>query len=381
MSATCTYTGGPIFDGQTVLEDHVAMFTDNRLSRLVRRSEIADPGEIIDLGGDILAPGYVDLQVNGGDGLMLNDAPTVATLERMAAAHRRLGTLRFLPTLITDTPGITSSAIAATIQAIHAGVHGIAGLHLEGPHLSRARKGAHDGGLIRTMTDTDLAELIDAKAQLPVLKVTIAPESVAPEQVRALASAGILVALGHTEADYETCLTYMDAGASLVTHLFNAMSQLGHRAPGCVGAALTRGDISCGLIADGVHVHPAAMRAAFSAKQGPGGIYLVSDAMAVAGTDQLTFKLGGRAITRRDGCLTLADGTLAGADLDLTTAIRVCVEEVGLPLAQALRAATSVPAHLIGTHAGLVPGETRLEDVIRIAPDLTCATPLPDKVR
>ena len=124
-----------------------------------------------------------------------------------------------------------------------------------------------------------------------------------------------------------------------------------------------------------------AVRAAFSAKQGPGGIYLVSDAMAVAGTDQLTFKLGGREITRRDGCLTLADGTLAGADLDLTTAIRVCVEDVGLPLDQALRAATSVPAHLIGTHAGLVPGETRLEDVIRIAPDLTCATPLPDKMR
>jgi N-acetylglucosamine-6-phosphate deacetylase len=378
MSTTCTFTGGPIFDGQRIFQDHAAEFSGDRLSRLLPQSDLSDTGTVVDLAGDILSPGYVDLQVNGGGGLMLNDAPTVETLERMAAAHRRLGTLHLLPTLITDMREATSAAITNTIEAIGAGVPGIAGLHLEGPHLSLVRKGAHDGALIRPMTERDLAELMDAKTRLPVLKVTIAPESVTPEQVRALSKAGILVALGHTDADFETCLTYLDAGASMATHLFNAMSQLGHRAPGLVGAALTRGDVSCGLIADGIHVHPAAMRMAFSAKARPGRIYLVSDAMAVAGTDGKSFHLGGREITRSNGCLTLADGTLAGADLDLTTAIRVCVEKVGLPLDQALRAATSVPAGLIGVPTGLVPGETRLQDMIRISADLTGATPVTD---
>lgn len=376
MTTVFTITGGPVFDGTALLQGHVAQFVEGRLTAIQPQKEVTDFGETLDLGGHILSPGYVDLQVNGGGGVMLNDDPSVETLRRMTAAHRRLGTVRLLPTLITDRPAVTEAAIAAAQDAIKTGLNGVAGLHLEGPHLSLARKGAHDGDLIRPMTDEDLAMLLHAKTRLPVLKVTVAPESVTPEQVSALARAGVHVSLGHTDADYETCLTYADAGARMVTHLFNAMSQLGHRAPGLVGTALSRGGLSCGMIADSIHVHPVAMQAAFAAKQKPGDIYLVSDAMAVAGTDETSFHLGRRKIIRRDGRLTLADGTLAGADLDLTTAVRVCVDQVGLSVEKALRTATVVPAGLVGLTHGLVPGVTRLEDVIRIAPDLSTASPV-----
>ena len=226
----------------------------------------------------------------------------------------------------------SQAAIAAVEDAMRAGVPGIVGLHLEGPHLSIPRKGAHDPALIRPMEPADLETLLQAAGSLPFLKVTIAPENTTEGQVAALTEAGVLVSLGHSDADYETCRRYIAAGARCVTHLFNAMSQLGNREPGLVGAALASGDTSAGLIADTVHVHPETIRAAWTAKRGPGRIFLVSDAMAVAGSDATEFHLGGRLIKRKDGVLTLADGTLAGADLDLLTAMRVMVEEVGVEL-------------------------------------------------
>lgn len=373
--ASLTFRGGPIFDGTRLLTGHALRLEAGRVAVLAPEAEVAPGGEEIDLGGDILAPGYIDLQVNGGDGVMFNDDPSVETLTRMAAAHRRLGTAAILPTLITDTPAHSRAAIEAVAGAVAAGVEGIAGLHLEGPHLSLARKGAHDPALIRPMNDDDLAMLTEAAGRLPLLMMTIAPESVTLAQAGALAQAGVLLALGHTDTNYETCLAYEAAGVRCVTHLFNAMRQLGNREPGVVGAALDRGGLSAGLIADGIHVHPAAMRAAFAAKRGPGEIYLVTDAMAPAGTDQASFTLNGREITREDGRLTLADGTLAGADLDLTRAIRVLVEEVGLPLEIALAGATSVPARVAGIEAGhFAPGLAARP--VRIAADLGGCTPV-----
>ncbi len=373
---TVTFVNGPIFDGTHLQGGAAARFENGRFAALLPGMGEARDGQIVDLEGDILSPGYVDLQVNGGDGVMFNDAPDCATLARIARAHRALGVAALLPTLITDTPETTRAAIAAAIEAVAQGVPGIAGLHLEGPHLSVARKGAHDAALIRPMQADDLQALLAAARALPVLKVTVAPESVSEAQVAALAGAGVLVSLGHTDADYHTCLRHVAAGARCATHLFNAMSQLGNRAPGLVGAVLDQGALSAGLIADGIHVHPATLRAAWAAKSGPGQLFLVSDAMAVAGSDRQEFLLGGRRITRRDGRLTLADGTLAGADLDLTTALRVLVEEVGIGLAEALAAATSVPAALIGQSHGLrlAPGPA-LDEMIRIAPDLRSVRP------
>ena len=313
---------------------------------------------------------------------MLNDDPSVATIRRMAEAHRSLGVARLLPTLITDTPDKTVAAVEAAVRA--ADVPGVAGLHLEGPHLSVARKGAHEARLIRRMEADDLSFLLAAAERLPVLMITVAPESVTVEQVATLARAGVLVSLGHSDADFDTCQRYFAAGARCATHLFNAMSQIGNRQPGLVGAALANGAVSAGLIADGVHVHPEVMRLAWLGKRAPGRIFLVSDAMAVAGTAMASFELGGRRINRADGQLRLEDGTLAGADLDLTTAVSVLVRRVGVAPEDALAAVTRVPAELCGLGPyGLAVGVTRLEDVIRIGGDYARATPVsvPEAVR
>lgn len=368
MTQHLRISGGPIFDGHRLREAHEARFEDGRLIAIAPESGAPD----LDLAGDILAPGYVDLQVNGGGGVLLNDAPTPATLARIAEAHRALGTRALLPTLITDRAEVTDAAIAAAIAALEAGADGIAGLHLEGPHLAPARKGAHDDTLIRPMTEADLEVLCAAARHLPCLMVTLAPESVTLPQVRALTAAGIRVALGHSDADFETCRAYAAAGAHLATHLFNAMSPMTSRAPGLVGAVLDTGRLSSGVIADGHHVHPATLRCAFAAKRGPGRLFLVSDAMAVAGTDLPGFTLNGREIRREDGRLTLADGTLAGADLDLTRALQVLVDLVGLPLDTALEAAITTPAELIG----LPVQPAALSDFIRIRRDLSGCAPL-----
>ncbi|TRD20638.1 N-acetylglucosamine-6-phosphate deacetylase [Palleronia caenipelagi] len=366
-----------IFDGTRLIDGQALRFENGVLSACAAEAEIGGGAHVWDFDGDVVSPGFVDLQVNGGGGIMFNGRPDVQTVAQIARAHRNLGTTTILPTLITDTPDQTRDAIAATIEAVQHGVPGVAGLHLEGPHLSVARKGAHDPALIRQMEPADLDALCAAARALPVLMVTLAPESVTETQVATLTEAGVIVSLGHTDADFDTCFRYIDAGARCVTHLFNAMSQLGSRSPGLVGAALSNGTVSAGLIADAVHVHPQTIRAAWAAKTGPGAIFLVSDAMAVAGTDSDGFDLGGRRITRRNGVLTLADGTLAGADLDLTRAISVMVKEVGLTLEQALRAAIETPARLIGRRpAALIPGQAQLSDLIRIRRDLTSAAPL-----
>ena len=299
------------------------------------------------------------------------DELVAATLERIAAAHATLGALTILPTLITDTAETTRAAVAAVEEAVRAGVPGIAGLHLEGPHLSLARKGAHDPKLIRRMEEADLRFLCDAARRMPRLKITIAPESVDKEQIMALSNAGILVSLGHSDAPFATCIAAAAAGARNVTHLYNAMSQLTNREPGLVGAALRAPGLSAGIIADGLHVHPAALRLALAAKEGPGALYLVSDAMAPAASEIEGFTLNGRDIRRADGRLTLADGTLAGADLDLAQALRVMTREVGVPLAQALSMATSIPARVAGldrTAGFIAPGRTA--DLVHLTSDL-----------
>jgi N-acetylglucosamine-6-phosphate deacetylase len=371
------FHNGPIFDGQRLRTGVAAVFESGVLPDIRESATFPIDAQTIDLGGDILSIGFVDLQVNGGGGVMFNDDPSLATLRLMAEVHRGLGVTHLLPTLITDNAEITRHAIAAAIDAVQAKVPGIAGLHLEGPHLSVARKGAHDAALVRDMTEEDLAALLEAAEQLPCLKLTIAPESVTEAQVARLSEAGVLISLGHSDADFDTCQRYIAAGARCVTHLFNAMSQIGNRAPGLAGAAIANGAVSAGLIADGVHVHPEVMRMAWAAKRGPGTLFLVSDAMAVAGTSETEFELDGRRIERRGGQLRLSDGTLAGADLDLVTAVSTLVTQVGVDLEQALTAATSAPATLCGlTEHALIAGQTQLTDSIRIKSDLSNATPV-----
>lgn len=338
------YTGADIFDGMI---RHLGAALLVKDEKVVGIGKVPATAQVHALNGGVIAPGFVDLQVNGGGGILFNDAQSVATLRRMSQAHARGGTTAFFPTLITDTPARVAAAIEATVQAIDQGVTGIIGLHIEGPHLSVARKGAHDAALIRPMQDADLNLLLEAAKRLPHLMVTAAPESVSPAQIKTLTDAGVVISLGHTDANYEDCRAASEAGASCVTHLFNAMSQLAGRAPGLVGTALETGTLHAGLIADGIHVSAASIRIALQAKQGPAAVFLVSDAMATAGSDITEFELNGRTIYRRDGRLTLQDGTLAGADLDMPTALRFMVNAVGVSADAALEMATSAPAEVI----------------------------------
>lgn len=341
-------TGARIFTGEAWVEDRALLVEEGRIGGLVATGEVSPGIKTVDLSGKLLVPGFVDLQVNGGGGVMLNDIQTADAIRTICMAHARFGTTALLPTLITDRPDITEAAIAAGIESKQQGVQGFLGLHLEGPHLSLARKGAHDPALIRPMRDSDLKRLVSAMPQLDVLMTTVAPENATLDQVAALADAGLLVSLGHTDCDYDTVKRYAGVGVQTVTHLFNAMSPLGNREPGVVGAALEDGRLHAGMIADGFHVHPATMHAALRAKRGPGRIFLVTDAMATIGTDLQSFTLNGREILRAGGKLTLADGTLAGADIDMLASVRFVHERLGLPFEEALRMATVYPAETAG---------------------------------
>jgi N-acetylglucosamine-6-phosphate deacetylase len=346
--STHYFAAPEIFDGERSHAGVALAVAGGRVAAMPALSDVPPDAQLTRFGTGMIAPGFVDLQVNGGGGVMLNDAPSVDSIKRICAAHRQFGTTSLLATLITDTPEITRSALAAGIEAERTNVPGFAGLHIEGPHLSLARKGTHDPALIRPMSDDDLQELLEAKSHLRTLYVTIAPESVSLAQVAALASASVVVSLGHTDCTYETAMRYTDAGARCVTHLFNAMSQMGNREPGLVGAALARGELHCGLIADGYHVHRESMKAALRAKIGPGKVHLVSDAMSTVGSDIVSFVLNGRVIHRSAGQLTLADGTLAGADVDMNSCVRNAHGMLGVSMHEAVRMASTYPAQCIG---------------------------------
>ncbi|MDF1872805.1 N-acetylglucosamine-6-phosphate deacetylase [Vannielia sp.] len=337
------YRAAALHDGKVLCKGRVLLVEGGVCLGVVAPEEVPGNAEWVDLGAATIAPGLVDLQVNGGGGVMLNDAPDAATIARICTAHAAEGTTTLLPTLITDRPEATRAAIAG---ATAAGT----GLHLEGPHLDPRRAGAHAPALIRAMEADDLALLCEAAKALPALLITLAPASATPEQIAALVAAGAVVSLGHAECSYEEAAAAERAGARSVTHLFNAMSQMQGRTPGLVGAALSSERLAAGLICDGIHVHPANMRTAMRAR--PEAIYLVSDAMAVAGTALDYFNLNDREILRRDGRLTLADGTLAGADLVLLEAVRNAVAQCGTSLETALAMATGRPAALMGLKAG-----------------------------
>ncbi|WP_328804088.1 N-acetylglucosamine-6-phosphate deacetylase [Roseibium aggregatum] len=348
MATGKAYFSSAIFDGTNLQEGMALLVEGSRVAGLVPGAEVPRDHEKIDLGDGILSPGLIDLQVNGGGGLMLGEIESLEDLAVICRAHVGLGTTALLPTLITDTPENTLRVLEIAGIAAREKVPGFAGLHLEGPHLDPSRKGAHDARLIRPMAARDLDAYLEAARAMPSLMMTVAPEAVSRDQIRSLTEAGVIVSLGHSNATYDAVYASVEAGATCITHLYNAMSPLAHRDPGMVGAALNIGQLHAGLIADGVHVDPAAVEIALRAKKGPGAIFLVTDAMAVAGTGRTEFSLGGRRILRANGRLTLENGTLAGADITLPAALRFLQEQVGVSLETVLRMATSLPAATIG---------------------------------
>ena len=313
-------------------------------------------GDLIDLDGGYLVPGFIDAQVNGGGGVLFNNDTSVDAINAIGRAHRRFGTTGFLPTLISDDAAVMQRAITATRDAIEQGVPGVLGIHLEGPYLAPARKGTHDDAKFRVPDADEIAMATSLDNGISLL--TLAPERVPTESIRAIVRRGGIVTAGHTAGSYDEIRAGIDAGITGFTHLYNAMTPLQGREPGAVGAALEDDACWCGVIVDGVHVHPASLRVALKAKP-RGRVFLVTDAMPMVGGDDPSFDLYGETITAIDGVVRNAAGALAGSALDMASAVRNSVHLLGLPLDEACRMAAQYPAEFLGiggSHGRIAPG-------------------------
>ena len=329
------------------IEDGLAVVVEGGRIAAVTTSQQAlqRATEVHDLQGATLVPGFIDCQVNGGGGVLFNNSPDVAALRSIGLAHRKFGTTGFLPTLISDDADRMREAIAAAREAIIQGVPGVLGIHLEGPYLADSRKGTHDASKFRVpdAQEIALATALDNGLTL----VTLAPERVGAETIRAFVERGAIVCAGHTAASYEEARAGIEAGISGFTHLYNAMSPLTGREPGAVGAALEDAHAWCGVIVDGHHVHPVSLRVALAAKP-RGKVFLVTDAMPPVGADDPSYELYGETIIARDGVVRNAAGSLAGSALDMATAVRNSVAMLGVPLEEAARMASTYPAEFLG---------------------------------
>ncbi len=343
-----------VFDG-TALRERTAVIIDGaRITDVVPTADLPRtiPVHMLPTGA-WLAPGFVDLQVNGGGDVLFNDQPSVQSIRTIAAAHRRCGTTSFLPTLISDS----ASKMRRALEAVNAAVGsepGVVGLHLEGPYLSGEKPGVHDKRQLRPPSPDELAMLTAPRRG--VLMVTLAPEVVPPGLIAKLVAAGIRVSLGHSMATYAQTRAAMAEGLIGFTHLFNAMRPLASREPGPIALALESPETWYGLIVDGVHVDPAMLRLAL---RGLGHPMLVSDAMPPVGGSHSHFTFYGKNIAARDGCCVTEDGTLAGTVLDMATAVKNCVRLLGVALPDALRFASAHPATFLGlgqTLGKLAPG-------------------------
>lgn len=343
---TIALTNGRILVDDALLHDHAVLIEAGRILAVVSEG---DPrcrtAQRYDLRGEILLPGFIDSQVNGGGGVLFNDAPTIDSLRTIGSAHRRFGTTAFLPTLISDDLETMERAIEAVRSAIQMRVPGILGIHLEGPFLNAARKGVHAGAKLRAL-DASAIGLLTSLHEGKTL-VTLAPEVTTPDIIRTLADSGVIVSAGHTNATYAEIVTALDHGLAGFTHLFNAMSQLTGREPGAVGAALDDQGSWCGIIVDGVHTSPVVLRIALRCKP-HNRFMLVTDAMPSVGTNDTAFNLQGRTITVSGSTCVDESGRLAGANLDMATCVRNAMRLLQLPLPEAVRMASQYPAEFLG---------------------------------
>lgn len=349
--------GARVFTGERILDGHAVVLEGERIVAVVPRHEAPVGLTPRTLPSDtLLVPGFIDLQVNGAGGVLFNESPTVDAALAIAATMRRTGTTGLLPTFITDAPDLTARACEAASEAMVRPGGGVLGIHLEGPFISPERPGVHASRYIRQPEPIDLESLTALATHLSRaggrLLVTLAPERVEDSFLRRLSDAGAVLFAGHTTASYERAMESVAAGVRGFTHLFNAMPPVQGRQPGPVQAGFSADEAWCSVIVDGHHVHPANLRQLLKAKP-PGKVLLVTDAMPPVGTHESTFTLYGLTILRRDGRLVTEDGTLAGADIDMSAAVRNCIRLLGLPLEEALRMASLHPAQALGLEGRL----------------------------
>jgi N-acetylglucosamine-6-phosphate deacetylase len=331
---------GRVLTDCSFVEGRAVLIENGRIAALIDEADVPTSAEQVDLAGLTLVPGFIDTQVNGGGDRLFNDDPSVETIAAIGAAHRKFGTTGFLPTLISDDTDKIAEAMDAAQAAIEMGVPGVLGVHIEGPFLNVARKGIHDAAKIRPISKTEIELLKRPIGGKTVL--TLAPEIVAAEVIRHLADASVLVCAGHTNASAACTVEALRNGVRGFTHLFNAMSQLTAREPGVVGAALSDDNSWCGIIVDGHHVDSMVLKLAMRAAP-LDRFMLVTDAMPSVGGAK-SFVLNGQPITVTGGKCTNADGTLAGSDLDMASAVRNAVKLLDLELAEAVAMASTNPA-------------------------------------
>ncbi len=349
---------GQVFDGESLRQGLAVLIQDTRIHSVVETAQLpSDISAVYDLQGGTLVPGFIDLQVNGGGGVLFTAAPTVDSLRTIGAAHRHYGTTGFLPTLISTSFEVMRQAMAAVNQAIAEGVPGILGIHLEGPFLNAQRKGIHDAHKFCPLDEEGFEIVTSLEAGTTL--VTLAPELTSPAMIRRLVQAGVVVCAGHSAANYAQTREALAAGVSGFTHLYNAMTPLQSREPGMVGAALEDDESWFGIIADGFHMHPAAFRIAVAAKK-TGGAVLVTDAMPTVGSPDKSFVLDGATIVARDGRVTNATGTLAGSDLDMLSAVNNAAEFARIDWFEAVRMATLYPARALGLERRIRRCQARL---------------------
>jgi N-acetylglucosamine-6-phosphate deacetylase len=336
-----------VYTSKEVLYDKAVIIRDNQIEQIVDLPNIPSSVQTIDLGGDSVAPGFIDAQVNGGGGYLFNDDPTPATISRIHEAHKRLGTTNFLPTLITTSLDKMVQAVKAVKSCIDRNECGVLGIHLEGPYINEKRAGVHDKKFIRKPQSGEVDSLLRTAPPGVIKILTVAPEIFDPKFVKPIMKNGTRLSVGHSDATYDQTIRAFDDGFSSVTHLFNAMSQFGSREPGVVGAGLERDDVWTGIIADGFHVHFSTIKVSYKAKL-VGKLILVTDAMPpTGGAPNLSFKLGDLEIFCKGGRCVTGDGTLAGSALDLASAVRNCIQKIGISKDEALRmASTYVAAYL-----------------------------------
>ena len=335
---------GRVLIDRKFVTGRAVIINGDRIEAVVRDDAVPAAAELIDLDGQLLAPGFIDTQVNGGGDRLFNDDPSVDTIATIGKTHRRFGTTGFLPTLISDDNAKIAAAMDAARMAIESGVAGVLGVHIEGPFLNPAKKGIHDPTKLRPISNSEIELLSRPTGGMTI--VTLAPETVPADAIRRLTSAGVIVSAGHTHATGEQIFEALRNGLRGFTHLFNAMSQLGAREPGVVGAALYDENSWCGIIVDGHHVDPKVLKIALRAAP-LRRFMLVSDAMPSVG-GRKAFTLGGQKISVIDGKCVNVEGTLAGSDLDMASAVRNAVSMLGLDIADAIAMATSNPAAFLG---------------------------------
>ena len=330
----------------SIVGNHIIVVSNGRITNICDPAALPEGCATIDLNGNLLAAGFIDAQVNGGGGVLFNDAPTVETIRRIGLVHASFGTTAFLPTLISDDLDKIRQGYRAVNEAIQLGVPGVIGIHVEGPFLNVGRKGIHDAEKIRQLDISGMSAVIEGRPKLVVM--TVAPECMSSDQLQALSESGIKLFAGHSDATWSEMESAFGNGIIGVTHLFNAMSQLQGREPGLVGAALGKPECWCCVILDGIHVHPETLRLAIQAKGGLDHFVLVTDAMPTVGQQDKTFFLHGDQISVLGGVCQNPDGTLAGSDLDMSQAVANATKLLGVSLTEAMGLASANPARMLG---------------------------------